>query len=146
MNRKTTSRKIPNGKVAVFFIGAIAFCLALQVQASAKSKVNSIAQVRKVYVRGLTGDAVFTSRLKNEMRKMGLQFVTQKSSADAILSGSGEYSDGEFYGQIKFYNQSGKLIWQAKAFRPRNSNYMAYSRLADQLRRELKRRNVGCRR
>lgn len=114
------------------------FCLAFKAQAKGKSGVTSIGQVRKIYVLRLAGDPVFASRLKNEMRKMGLQFVREKTSADAILSGAGEYNAGEFYGQIKFYNRAGKLIWQAKALRPRNSNYMAYSRLADQLRRALK--------
>jgi len=127
-----------NRKLAVFCLCAIVFGLMIQDGASAKPAVNSITQVRKVYVQRLTGDAVFNSLLKNEMRKMGLQFVREKASADAILTGSGEYAAGEFYGQIKFFNSKGKLIWQAKATRPRNSNYMAYSRLADQLRRALR--------
>ena len=127
-----------NRKSAIFFIGAIALCRALPLQASAKPNVNSIAQVRTIYVQRLSGDAVFSSRLKNEMRKMGLQFISKKTGADAILFGSGQYDKGEFYGHIKFFNAKGKLLWQAKATRQRNSNYMAYSRLADQMRRALK--------
>lgn len=127
-----------NRKFIELCLIVVLFCLLIQQQASAKSAVTSIRQVRTVYVQRLTGDPVFASRLKSEMRKMGLHFVREKAAATAIFTGSGEYNDGEFYGQIKFYNQKGKLIWQAKAFRPRNSNYMAYSRLADQLRRALK--------
>ena len=127
-----------NRKIVLLCAGAFLFFLTFKVQANKALNVSSIKQVHAVYVRRLTGDQVFASRLKNEMRQMGLRFVLEKSSADAILSGSGEYSEGEFYGQIKFYNQSGKLIWQAKAFRPRKSNYMAYSRLADQFKRALK--------
>ena len=127
-----------NRKFFAIGLSLVLLSFALSLEASAKSKIISIRQVRKIYVLRLNGDPVFVSRLKNEMRKMGLQFVNRKSGTDAVLTGNGEYSDGEFYGQIKFFNLDGKLIWQAKATRPRNSNYMAYSRLADQLRRALR--------
>jgi len=128
-----------NQKSILFRTASILILLiVLKVQASEKKPVSSIKQVRTVYVLRLSGDRVFASRLKNEMRKMGLKFVSHKANADAVLTGSGQYKTGAFSGQIKFYNRNGKLIWKAKAFRPRNSNDMAYSRLSGQLRRALK--------
>jgi len=126
-----------NRKFFAIGLSLVLLSMALVFEASAQSKITSIRQVRKIYALRMKGDRVFSSRLKKEMQQMDLRFVSVKSDADAVLTGSGEYSDGEFYGQIKFFNLDGKLIWQAKATRPRNSTYMAYSRLADQLRRAL---------
>lgn len=114
---------------------AAVLLLSARTQAKAKAPVQSIRAARTVYVSSARGDQQFVARLKNEMREMGLSFVSEKADADAIMAVFGEYDDGEFFGQLKFFNQSGKLIWKAEAKRPRNSNYMAYLRLADQLRR-----------
>lgn len=138
MTQKFIKASLPvNRKFFAIGLSLVLLSMALALEASAQSKIASIRQVRKIYLLRMTGDRVFSSRLKKEMQQMGLRFVSAKSDADAVLTGSGQYSEGEFYGQIKFFNLDGKIIWQAKATRPCNSNYMAYSRLADQLRRAL---------
>ena len=120
-------------------LGCVAvFLLSGSRQAKAKAPLQSIQQARSIYVSSARGDQKFVARLKNEMRDMGLRFVSEKTDADAIMAVFGEYSDGEFYGQLKFFNRAGKVIWKGQAKRPRGSNYMAYSRLANQLRRALK--------
>ncbi len=117
---------------------AAVLLLSLSRDSAAKQPLQSIRQARSIYVSSARGDQKFVARLKNEMRDMGLRFISQESDADAIMAVAGEYSDGEFYGQLKFFNSAGKAIWKAEAKRPRGSSYMAYSRLADQLRRAMK--------
>jgi hypothetical protein len=104
------------------------------------TSIKSIKNVRSVYVRSLKGDQVFARRLMAEMRDMGLRFMNQRARADAVFEAEGEYSQGTFYGVMKFYDLKGKLIWQTRAMRPRGNNYMAYSRLADKLRAALGKR------
>lgn len=101
--------------------------------------VHNIGDVKTVYVRKLEGDREFARRLMNEMRAMGIRFVKSSRGADALLSARGDYENDAFYGSIKFVNRNGKTLWSARATRPKGSNYMAYSRLADQLRAALQR-------
>ena len=101
--------------------------------------VNNIKNVRTVYVRKIEGDREFARRLMNEMRLMGIRFVTSPRKANALFSARGDYENGAFFGSMKFVNHSGKTLWSASATRLKGSNYMAYSRLADQLRAATKR-------
>lgn len=101
--------------------------------------VNNIKDVRTVYVRKIEGDREFARRLMNEIRSCGLRFVDSPRNANALLSARGDYENGAFFGSMKFVNRSGKTLWSASATRPKGSNYMAYSRLADQLRAATKR-------
>jgi len=101
---------------------------------SAPKRVPSIKDVRTVYVQRLQGDRVFARRLMNEMRALGLRFVSDKKRADASLSARGDYSKGQFFGVITFHDKNGRVIWSAQALRPRGSNYMASRRLTDKLR------------
>lgn len=101
--------------------------------------VTKIENVRTVYVRKIEGDREFARRLIDEIRVCGLRFVENSKDADASFFARGDYERGAFYGSMKFVNRHGKTLWSAQATRPKGSNYMAYSRLADQLRAALKR-------
>ena len=101
---------------------------------AAPQNVQNIKNVRTVYVQRVQGDRVFARRLMNEMRVLGLRFVSDKKRADALLSARGDYSKGQFFGTVTFRDKSGRMIWSAQALRPRGSNYMASTRLVDKLR------------
>lgn len=129
-----------------FFGGALLLMIAADTYAktatsstrSSPKRVVKIKDVRTVYVRRIVGDREFARRLINEMRSMNLRFVTSPRAADALFFARGEYTNGAFYGSMKFVGQNGRVLWSAKATRPKGSNYMAYSRLADQLRAALR--------
>jgi hypothetical protein len=44
--------------------------------------------------------------------------VKDAKSADAVLDAQGEYSNGAFFGSLKFTNASGRVLWSASATRP----------------------------
>ena len=126
-------------RAVLVIVFAFAACITMQAatlkarSAATKPAVASMRDVRRVYVSRLQGDRVFARRLIAQMRVMGLRFVRDKARADALLEAQGEYENGAFYGAMKFSDVNGKLLWQARVTRPRGSNYMAYSRLADKL-------------
>ncbi len=101
--------------------------------------VQNIGDVRTVYVRRLSGDHEFARRLMNEIRSMNIRFVGNPRQAEAFFYARGDYDNGVFWGSMKFTNQAGRVLWAASATRPRGSNYMAYSRLADKMRAALRR-------
>lgn len=96
--------------------------------------VMSMRQVRTVFHRRATGNAVFTARLRAELKQNGLRFVSSARGADAILDSTGQYTGRGFAAKMTFFDRRGRVIWSQSVFRPDNSRVMAYQRLADQLR------------
>jgi len=127
-----------NGAILLF--GALASAKTTTSSTRSTARVaRNIQDVRTVYVRKIEGDREFARRLTNEIKNCGLRFVENSKDADALFFARGHYERGAFYGAMKFVNRRGKTLWSASATRPKGSNYMAYSRLADQLRAALQR-------
>ena len=102
------------------------------------ARAVSLRHIKTLYITRLNGDPVFTSRLKREIQGMGLRFVSSRKAADALLEGAGSYDNDQFWGRLTLRSHGGQVLWTAQAYRPRGSDYMAYSRLADKLRAALR--------
>lgn len=95
----------------------------------------SVKRVRTVFDAGGRGDDYFNSRLRAEMRGMGLRFVHSRAGADAVLQSNGQGTpEGGFEGFAVLTAPSGREIWSAKVTRAPRSRVMAFDSLADKLR------------
>lgn len=114
----------------MLLVAALSFCSL----ASARNVVL-VKDVRTVFDAGGRGDRYFNSRLRSQMRGMGLRFVRSRGQADAILRSSGQGTEaGGFRGAASLSAPSGQTIWSAKVERAPRSRAMAFDSLAQKLR------------
>jgi hypothetical protein len=112
----------------------VASLLALSSFAMARP-VASIKQVRTVYDGGSRGNDYFNSRLRSQMRDMGIRFVKDQGSADAVLRSNGIWTRaGGFSGSASLSTTAGKSLWSARVARAPRSREMAFDSLAAKLR------------
>lgn len=105
----------------------------------ARGDANALRGVRTLWIRDWRGDQTFKRNLQREMRAMGFSFTRDKPRAQAFVAARGDGTRGDFTGELWIWNRAGKTLWHERAYRPRNSNNMAYLRLAGKLRAALKR-------
>lgn len=97
--------------------------------------VRSVKEVRTVFDGGSRGDSYFNSRLRGEMRGMGIRFVAARKRADATLRSQGRGTDdGGFSGFASLVSPTGRVLWSAQIRREPNSRTMAFDSLAAKLR------------
>lgn len=95
----------------------------------------SVKEVRTVFDAGGRGDHVFNSRLRAQMRDLGLRFVHSRGQADAVLRSSGQGTDADgFRGRATLRSPGGQTLWSAKVERAPRSRAMAFDSLAAKLR------------
>ena len=95
----------------------------------------SVKKIETVYDHSARGNAYFNAQLRREMRQMGLRFVRDRASADAILDSSGQGTkNGGFRASMTLRNRAGRIVWRESVTRPNGSRVMAFERLGDKLR------------
>lgn len=71
------------------------------------------------------------------MSQMGFAWTRDRDKADAFVEANGDWDNGAFAGTLTIRDRQNKVLWSEQAYRPPNSNLMAFQRLADKLRAAL---------